>query len=191
MMKLHDIRRSQYVIRWHLVNMRREQNIASHSWEVALLSLAIAEQCEPQIKGARLAILLRGALLHDVGEVYTGDIAGASKEPGNRYKESVALVHLLGGKGLGLDGELADIVKLADLLEAAKWISENGADTRHVRIVSESAERRAMEFELKGCLNTPGVHHLRSHYLSDVPSLMLLFGDERDFIPRKVGAAET
>lgn len=47
------------------------ESVAEHSFGVALLALLLAEQLYPELDCARI---MRLALLHDLGEVYTGDL---------------------------------------------------------------------------------------------------------------------
>jgi putative hydrolase of HD superfamily len=55
---------------WQRVGIARPESVADHSWGVALLALLAAEP-RPHLDRARLLEL---ALVHDLGEVVTGDL---------------------------------------------------------------------------------------------------------------------
>ena len=48
----------------------RYENAAEHSWQIALLALALAPQLAPDVDAARVVGML---LVHDLGEIDTGD----------------------------------------------------------------------------------------------------------------------
>lgn len=52
------------------LGLARQENSAEHSWQVALLALALAPQVAPEVDAARVVGML---LVHDLGEIDTGD----------------------------------------------------------------------------------------------------------------------
>lgn len=61
------------VKRWHAFPIIGEQNVADHSWGVALIVAEIAEE--------HLSVnLMRAALTHDAAELYTGDVPYQTKK---------------------------------------------------------------------------------------------------------------
>lgn len=75
-MKLADKLQAPYVKRWGVVGVDREQNIAEHSFVVALIaedlyhSLISGAEQEPSVVRQMYEL----ALWHDMAEVFTGDI---------------------------------------------------------------------------------------------------------------------
>lgn len=68
----HDPRLAGQVRRWHTWPMLQHETNAEHQWHTARILLAIYPACDRQ--------LIIDALLHDCGEIATGDILGTAKE---------------------------------------------------------------------------------------------------------------
>jgi len=75
-MKLADKLQAPYIKRWGIVGMGREQNIAEHSFVVALIAedlyYSLIDGVEPEPAIVRQMYEL--AIWHDMAEVFTGDI---------------------------------------------------------------------------------------------------------------------
>lgn len=72
-----EIRTIAFVPRWAIIRTNRQQNVAEHSFFVAIYADQIAEILD--WKGPR-DILFRYALAHDWDEILTGDISAPSKK---------------------------------------------------------------------------------------------------------------
>lgn len=135
---LKDKMRAAHVKRWHIVRTMREQNIAEHSFVVMLIAMDILKRSgnDPDQRGAIHGELgydtLRWAMWHDLMEIRTGDIATPTK----RRIDSLA-PDLLASIEAEFSPEYAKIsadttktvrmvVKLADMIEAVAFISEEG-----------------------------------------------------------------
>ena len=70
--RLMSIHRIQDVKRWHTYPVTRGQNLAEHSWSVAILAAYLADWTPS-------AELLMAALVHDVAETELGDIPSTAK----------------------------------------------------------------------------------------------------------------
>ena len=120
----NDPRRSGQVTRYHTWPRLREQSVAEHSWQVQRILLAIWPE-------APLHMLVH-ALVHDIGEVATGDLPFPTKmkNPGLKkiMDDAEHSAHLSMCLRWGLppprfllpDGEGA-IFKLADYIEMWEW----------------------------------------------------------------------
>jgi putative hydrolase of HD superfamily len=82
---------------WLRRGIRPEQceSVAEHTFGVALLTLTLVDTHFPELDRE---VALRMALLHDLGEVYTGDLTPADGVPGGEKhrRERASVVHVLG-----------------------------------------------------------------------------------------------
>lgn len=131
-MTLRDVYRSNEVKRWHMVQTRKQQSVAEHSFLVAMIAMRACEIMQIGGNGI-LAKVTSACLLHDLPEVYAGDIATPSKNMligeaarGNidRFESSIYFT----GKPVHVDdvGFIGDIVKLADTVEAIAFLDNYG-----------------------------------------------------------------
>ena len=136
-----DLMRAQYVNRWQIVPTSRPQNVAQHSWAVAMLAMNLwcrrtggrPGEMATDVELGRIAVM---ALWHDAPEVFTGDINTPTKiylEAGRRLAnlEMTAgreYVSAAGATGTSDDEHdlFVKVVKIADFLEAMYWLMEHG-----------------------------------------------------------------
>jgi 5'-deoxynucleotidase YfbR-like HD superfamily hydrolase len=71
-------RELSFVPRWSVARMNRSQNVAEHSYYVVLYALQTAELIKWK-SSEYLADLAHDAVIHDLSEVFTGDINGPAK----------------------------------------------------------------------------------------------------------------
>lgn len=71
--------RMSYVNRYSSFPVNRRENVAEHSWWVAFISLAIAMDLNEQGVEVGVETVLRGAILHDISEVMSGDVIRSYK----------------------------------------------------------------------------------------------------------------
>lgn len=128
-----DLRTLQHIPRWGIMRVRK-QNVAEHSFYVALYAAQIADMISwHKDRGA----LLEWALCHDVEEVFTGDATGpykklvydkdkgrsyANREVMRRFGNSLVGSMLFDGTDEPPDDvfmEIKRIVKAADMLDEA------------------------------------------------------------------------
>ena len=143
-MNFYDLMRASHVKRWHIVNTSKEQNLAEHQWNVTVIGLRLYELTEGREPPAGFIAAL---MFHDVAEIRYGDIPTPGKafirEMLNEY-ESVGDLFDRMDKSVcpatpfvnTAPGSMWDtIIHLADMIEAAWWIRENGCG-HHAQVVA-------------------------------------------------------
>ena len=127
--------RTGHVKRWQIVRVAREQTIAEHMYRVYHIAVELAGMMN--LSPARMLNVQNWALLYDLPEVVTGDIATPTKRAMRQAvpdQDPVRHIELSLDRGyrdlyLGLkesDPVVLDIVKLADLLEAVNFLMVEG-----------------------------------------------------------------
>lgn len=140
---LRDIYRATDVRRWGLVKTARPQSLAEHSYQVAMIA---ARLCQLYKVGEEVTCkAVWYALVHDLPEVLTGDIATPFKDllgPGVReqIQQFEDRVRVMGAPVHEEDAHARMIVKLADILEAIAFLHQN-APTDHGRVVLRGLQR--------------------------------------------------
>ena len=127
--------RSGHVKRWQIVRVAREQTIAEHMYRVYQISVELARKVGLSPK--EVADVASWALMHDLPEVVTGDIATPTKRAMRKAVPDQDPVRHI---ELSLDTEyrelyellkeynplVLEVVKLADLLEAINFLMVEG-----------------------------------------------------------------
>lgn len=152
---LYDYLRVGHVKRWHNVNTIRDQTVAEHSFMVAIIALDLMNTIMGLDKAAaessmpKIAALLMAAIFHDMPEVVIGDPPTPAKrfmrdftgdpEIFTRMDKAlmpgVPYVSNCGGEPMAWPASVVSFVNMADKIEAAHWITENGAG-KHAQIVA-------------------------------------------------------
>ena len=146
---------------WQRAGLADPESVASHSYGMALLGLAL---CPPGLDRARVLAL---CLLHDLPEALVGDITphdGIDREEKIR-RERIAAARLLGGQpelwGLWEDYEqdrsaeahfVHALDKLDMGLQALRYAREQGLDTAEF---VDSARRGIQDAGLRALLDRP------------------------------------
>ncbi len=139
----YELARASHVKRWHIVNTTKEQNLAEHQYNVAIIGLELYKQITGEPAGAAFISAL---LFHDSAEIRYGDIP----TPGKAFIQSYAgdgglfgamdfdimpKLPYVGDHGIGASE--SGIIKLADMIEAAWWIRENGAGAHASKVADK------------------------------------------------------
>lgn len=126
----NDLLRASSVQRWHIVAGFRQQSLAEHQFNVAILAGRIAEMlCLPQYD---ISTIMRAALYHDIEEVITGDIAAPVKHKFNvTYKV---------GNQEHIPELWQKIIKGADYVDAMWFLGEFTCGS-HARAVLDDVDR--------------------------------------------------
>lgn len=157
---LYDFLRVGHVKRWHNVNTAREQTLAEHSYMVTVIAVHLATKIIGDEQFT--ADVAFAALFHDAAEVVLGDsptpakrfIREFTKDPAIFDKMEAALMPRIPYLPDTPDCNPEPFVKMADKIEAAYFISENGVG-RHAEIVKGFNWRNLEDFVEKLDENDP------------------------------------
>jgi 5'-deoxynucleotidase len=128
--------RSGHVKRWQIVRVAREQTIAEHMYRVNVVANEIVERMGEEAVGIR-PLVQQWALMHDIPEIVTGDIATPTKRA---MRQAVPDADPVKHIELSLDQQyrslyellkshfpqVLEIVKIADLIEAVDFLNIEG-----------------------------------------------------------------
>jgi len=125
------------VHRWNVMKSTRSQSVAEHSFNVAVIVMELCQRL-----GLESATAVRWSLLHDAPETLTGDIDGKFKVLRPEMKEvlhgaEVALFPWYRDESEQVSEKAQAIVKLADKVEATRWIATFGIGGRANAVVAE------------------------------------------------------
>jgi 5'-deoxynucleotidase YfbR-like HD superfamily hydrolase len=160
MMTLYDFLRAGHVKRWHIVNTACQQSIAEHSFLVAVIAMHLHKAMGGSENEVHQTAVW--GLFHDAIEIRTGDIPTPAKRLLREADGQVAGepdifdrldVLLLPDAPYFNEGTCPSemsiaCVKMADAIEAAHWIRENGLG-RHAEIVASGCWRRVEDLTAK------------------------------------------
>lgn len=125
--------RAAHVKRWQIVRVAREQNLAEHSFMVAIISIEICKRIGLSISPAARAMMLEWALMHDIIEVVTGDINTLIKARMRGILGPGVIDEVEGGVCEEYDSLKANVtpiirivVKLADIIDAIAFLDMEG-----------------------------------------------------------------
>lgn len=130
--RLHHTLQSGKVLRYHAAPSVTPQSLAHHQWGVAALVMELTNfNCS--------AMLLAEALLHDTGELTTGDIPYTLKRDNPSLKALVKDLEFAARRDFTLCAPLRlteqehAVLKMADTLEGLLWCCENEKPPQVVR----------------------------------------------------------
>jgi len=155
----------------------RQESVAEHSWRMALMAYFLRDQ----FPNADLTRVLLMALLHDMGEVFTGDIPTFEKTDADRAREHelrdewidalpapyAAEVRSLFAEMDAMETEEAKIVKALDRMEAV--ITHNEGDP-HTWLPLEYDLQRT--YGVKEAAFTPVLKELRAEVNREVDKVI-------------------
>lgn len=124
-MKLNQALRAATVDRWHIVETTRTQNVAEHSYNVALIAVRFAQLLN--LSPAAIGTVAMQAMGHDIHETRDGDVPSTAKKT----------------KGLAT-AKYDRIVQLADKIEAY-WFIKDRAIGPHGEAVVRDVYKRMEE----------------------------------------------
>lgn len=150
-LKLDDILAVQHVHRWHMIKVRRTQNLAEHTCLVSLIAAKMASVLSEPLAIEDYAMLLELALTHDIYEIEYGDIPTPTKrvlrEAGHGEVLDTLEKAFWESRGslytprtfTDAPERVHNLIKLADLMEAAIFYTTEGDDVQIKRRLSKDA----------------------------------------------------
>jgi len=123
---MESVLRMQSVTRWHMLETSSNQSLAAHSANVALLAMVISATASifyfdpsPDVVAA--------ALVHDIAEVFTGDIPSHMKAHLKGLEEvEQVVVHPI--FEVEVNANTRALIKLCDMADAVRYIRKHATD---------------------------------------------------------------
>ncbi len=140
---LHMILDLQHVSRWHMTGVLKQDNVASHSFRVAVIAMAIAEDyqktCDAPFGNLEMGVCYY-AIKHDMEEAWTGDIPSDVKHAVESHVGTKVVNVVSGKKYVEEESDncyINNIIKIADTMDNYLYIKEFAMGDRSNSIVNE------------------------------------------------------
>lgn len=144
-----EVMRLSFIKRWAIIEMSREQSVAEHSYNVAMISMMISKNMDLSVE--KKNFMVKWALFHDLPELLTGDIP----TPAKNYIDLDKLDREKFGKYYNIKGFMEDtfpqrIVKAADYIDAIQFAKKFCVDSRKDEVILDIEENMWNFLNLKG-----------------------------------------
>lgn len=165
--------RMSEVRRWHVINTTREQSLADHSFQVAMLTrLLIAELKSFTVGEAYHAMIM--ALTHDAPEVWMGDTPTCAKQFSPPVEKTSVMLYRVNADALSPEkqGMVEQIIKIADTMEALVWLSQNHTGTHSIKVLKELQARLSrllMGGQTEGLLSPTTLIRVKTYVRESLP----------------------
>ena len=128
----------------------RQESVADHSWRLALTAMLLSG--EPEFRDLDMDRVIRMALIHDLGEAFTGDIPTFLKTRGDGAKEDALLADWVAGFPRPQRDEWQSLLREMDALETREAKLYKALDKLEALIAhneSDIATWLPLEYELQ------------------------------------------
>ena len=122
-LEIHEILRSNHVMRWNIVNTSRQQSVAEHQYNVCMIARHLCKKI-----GIEDENVMKAALEHDLDEVRFGDIPSPTKEMLKHH--GVDINAMMNHMGRVMTEQEAAILKIADMLDAILFLRDHAIGTQ-------------------------------------------------------------
>lgn len=142
-MKITDIVKTGHVNRFQIVRTQREQTIAEHMYQTAMIADLLAREIVPDWDDDTRNKLVWLCLIHDIPEVMSGDIPTPAKSHAKIHEGEQDVTREFWRDRVGrpkvekIDPLMMDIMKLADLVEPILFLSIEAVDARAKEICTQ------------------------------------------------------
>ena len=148
-----DVMRLSSVKRWAIVEMSREQSVAEHSYNVAMIVMMLVNEMENEedVEVPELFTSLFWSLVHDLPELLTGDIPTPAKKHMDLHKldqENFPIYWEV--KRRTMVTLTATIVKAADCIDALQFAKKFCVDSRREEIIKDIEDNLYAMLDKKG-----------------------------------------
>lgn len=131
---IQDLVRLQDTKRWTVVNTARQQSVAEHTMLVTFIAIDIATRMGIPFNSPEMTEVTLCALLHDVDEVYTGDLPTPAKARlGTKAKASLSQY----ADSQGASKQAKSVVKMADIIETTWFIGQYASGIHAEQVADE------------------------------------------------------
>lgn len=146
---LQDLLRAAHVKRWHIVATAQQQTLAEHNYAVATLALSLYNDVAPSVRAEDMLLLVLASMYHDASEIRTGDIPTpgkrliryfAGEDIFNKIEDHINKAvpfSIAPNKQVEPESIIKDAITMADHIEAAVWIRENGVGKRAEEVAAK------------------------------------------------------
>lgn len=142
-MPIQDLMRIQDIKRWTVVNTARQQSVAEHTCLVFFLAVEIATRLGVKWNSDTAREIGMKAMLHDIDEIYTGDIPTPAKQRMCGKCKSQLSVEADKQKTKQHEKWLIDtIVKMADIIETTEFIGQYAEGIHAVQVMAHMVNER-------------------------------------------------
>lgn len=125
-MNIEQKLRTAEVRRWHIVRLSAEQTVGDHVYCVTQLAMELVRLLVIPNPSWTVGQLLEECLHHDIEESLTGDIPSPTKQQARKmgfdWNEAIHMLVPLAGPPA--HPQIADIIKMADLLDAWRFVKK-------------------------------------------------------------------
>lgn len=156
---IEAVQRMQAVKRWHMIDTTRQQTLAEHSANVALLSWYISHTAPGMFFGSSDAIASE-ALRHDLAEVFTGDIPSHSKRHLTGLHELEAQILPSVYQTPALTDDVQILVKLCDLADGIRFVRLHGVDVTSEHAAAGLYKQLDAKLEIATRWPAPVLHYV-------------------------------
>lgn len=132
----------QHVKRWNLIPTTADSNVASHSFNVAVIAIALRRKMFNTNHFSEEEVCYH-AMLHDIDEAETGDLPTPTKTAIRQHGVDPNALFETQGSQPEPPACIKGIVKMADLIENCVFINEHGTGTRGRYAAAEVSRRLA------------------------------------------------
>lgn len=161
------------------------ENVAAHSWRVALMALLLKDEMED----VDMDKVIRMCLIHDIGEAVTGDIPTFDKTAKHEEIEKKAVDNLLKNLPDGLYLEFTELFAEMEALETREARVYKALDKLEAVIQHNESDVSTwlpLEFDLqktyaaKSVLGFPFLEKLQDQLVVDTDEIVAKYREEED-----------